>query len=515
MKFELGYYLAVFRRRFFLFLLVFSAAFAFAVAAAVLLPTVYQASARLLVEPSLIPGELASSTVQTDPQEQFQIIQQRLYSRSAMLDLANKLEIGAENPNQTPDELVRRMRESIVFLVQSGGRGRATLISIDATSVDASEALDIANEVVTYVLQEDTAFRTEMASQTLSFFENEAERLGQELDQINSAILAFQNENVGALPEGSEFRFTRQAVLQERLSQIRRERNQLGAQRARLLEVFEETGQVRTSVDAPLSQTARELQSLRAELNNALAIFSENNPQVRVLRARIAQLEALEQTNSAPQEEPTTGTTMLDIQLAEIAARSAELDEQIDRVESEMTVIEDAIRATPANAIALDGLQRNYDNVSAQYNAAVERLSTAATGERIEILSKGQRVSIVEQAILPREPVSPNRKLIVGGGFVVSTVLGLAAIILTQLMGDSVQRPSDLTRALGVTPLATIPYVDSPFEKFRERLFWALVIVGIACAGLVMILFLRNGMDGLEQLMVMLRATFSNLVGGE
>lgn len=493
MKFDLRHYLAVLKHRFGLFLLVAGAIIGLALTLAMTLPTVYRANANLLVEPSLIPGDLAASTVRTDALEQLQIIQQRLYARGTLLDLAATLDIKAPGQMQTPDRLLRHMRDSIVLDIRSGGRGQATLVAISADAKEPQQALSIANAVVSFVLTEDTAFRTEMAGQTFSFFQNEVVRLGEELDAINAAILSFMNENVDALPEGAEYRFNRQSILQERLAQIRRERTQLAEQRNRLLEVFEETGQVRVPEAVPMTPAARELQDVRAELNRNLAVFSETNPRIKLLRARVAQLEAQVEANAATVVPPTTGTTQVDVQLAELDARQEQLDEQITAVETEIAEIDAAIRATPANAIALDGLERNYENMQAQYNAAVERLSTAATGERIEVLSKGQRISVVEQAVLPRNPVSPNRILIVAGGLSLGLGLGLALVFLLEMLRDTVQRPSDLTRTFGITPLATIPYVTTGAERWRTRLFWSAVILGTLLAGFAIIIFLRGG----------------------
>ena len=63
-----------------------------------------------------------------------------------------------------------------------------------------------------------------------------------------------------------------------------------------------------------------------------------------------------------------------------------------------------SIEATPGNAIALDTLERDYANTRTQYDQAVANRARAETGDLIEALAKGQRISVIEQAIAPREP---------------------------------------------------------------------------------------------------------------
>ena len=73
---DIKFYLSVFWRRFPYFLILLTVGTAIGVAVAWILPPVYVAQARLVVESEQIPDNLARTTVQTDASEQLQIIQQ-------------------------------------------------------------------------------------------------------------------------------------------------------------------------------------------------------------------------------------------------------------------------------------------------------------------------------------------------------------------------------------------------------------------------------------------------------
>jgi hypothetical protein len=49
--------------------------------------------------------------------------------------------------------------------------------------------------------------------------------------------------------------------------------------------------------------------------------------------------------------------------------------------------------------------------------------------------------------------------------------LGLAGslVVLLELLNRTVRRPADLTRALEITPLATLPYIATSSETVRRR----------------------------------------------
>jgi uncharacterized protein involved in exopolysaccharide biosynthesis len=87
----------------------------------------------------------------------------------------------------------------------------------------------------------------------------------------------------------------------------------------------------------------------------------------------------------------------------------------------------------------------------------------------IEALAKGQRISIIEQAIAPREPQSPNRPLIAFGGLAGGVGLGLGVVLLLELLNTAIRRPQDLITKLGITPFATLPLMRTPEQVRRRR----------------------------------------------
>ena len=119
MSFDIRFYLLRFLRRFHYFLLVAVAVAAVGLTTAAVLPPVYRAEARLLVESPQIPDDLAASTVSTGAPEALQIIQQRLLTRANLLDMAQRLQVygtgsaaggGGGAAVMSPDKIVEDMR---------------------------------------------------------------------------------------------------------------------------------------------------------------------------------------------------------------------------------------------------------------------------------------------------------------------------------------------------------------------------------------------------------------------
>jgi hypothetical protein len=125
-------------------------------------------------------------------------------------------------------------------------------------------------------------------------------------------------------------------------------------------------------------------------------------------------------------------------------------------------------RARRINAITLQGLERDYENIRVQYDSAVARLAQASTGERIELTSRGQRITLIEAANVPSEPARPNRRLIAAAGAAAGIGLAVGLFILLEILNRTVRRPVEISRALGIEPLATIPYISTRAERFKR-----------------------------------------------
>ena len=444
---------------------------------AMTLPPTYRAEARLLVESAQIPDEMVTVTVQTSAEKQLQIIEERLLTRANMIDVANKYGVFKGEGRLDPDDVFERMQERTRINVQAGGNRRATVMEISFTGDTPQMASDIVNEFVTLVENTSAIIRKTEATETAEFFENEVERLSEELNRKSSQIVAFKEANKDALPEEQDYRLTRQSQLLERLTLNSRDLVSQREQRNRLLAV----GTAGTE-PVRLSPEQQQLQQLQNELNSALSIYSESNPRVKVLRAQIEALKGSMTGNGDPQRTTDPMQAVLELQLADIDARIEFLEADVVKIEEELARLQEAIEKTPENAIRLEALTRDYENVQNQYNQAVSSLATAKVGESIEVQGRGERVSVIERAPPPNHPSGPNRKLLAGGGVIAGTALATLLFVLLEMTNRAIRRPVDLMRSLGVQPLATIPFIEQESVKKRRRAIHMALIAAVIVA---------------------------------
>lgn len=451
------------------------------------LPTKYEASARLLVESAQIPDQLAMSTATTGAQEQLEIIQQRLLTRANLLEIADKFDVFPDRRNVSPDTIVSRMRGATRIRLISG-RDRATLMIISFSDDKAVTTSDVVNEYITLIQREDSRLRTIRASETEDFFSQEVDRLAASLDEKSEDIKNFRSENVDALPETFEFRLERLADLQERATAFTRDLLILKEQRKQLSDSLAALTAT-TSGDAAkeLSSEQEKLATLRQELVQAMEAGGETAPRVRILQSRISQVERVIESLGGISA-VANPTETLQSQMEQIEAQIGFLEDQLDTTEQELSEVEATLDLTPTISVSLETLQRDYQNVQQQYNSAVQRLAIAQTSERIELAARGQRITVLEQAATPTDPSSLPPLMVALGGTLAGAALALGIVVLLEFLSKTVRRPADLTKALGIVPLATLPYVKTQRQRTLDRAL-KVAIVLIVITGIPAILY--------------------------
>ena len=492
---QVGEYLRMFRRRFWIVALILIIGLPVVGLYAFLKPPLYQAEAKILVESQRIPDELARSTVTGEAAERLQIIQQRLMARDNLTKLIQDVGLFTDRGDLTMTDKVDLARKAtkIVPITVTGQRRRDRMLTafvIQVTVNDAKKAAKLANEYVTIVLDQNIQARSERARETTTFFIQEQDRLNNEIIALEQKITAFKQENKDALPETMAFR-------QSELSRLGDER--LGVEQT-LLQIQEERRAIRDSLEildligtpvAEQSEEARELRRLKSELEQKRGILSDQHPEIRALKNRIAALEALveEQTPETAEGDPTLGPKKADLnnKLETLEERERLYRARLKDLEREGTTLAQSLQRTPSVEIELDSMARSLDELHTAHAGATRKRAEAEISERLEINQQAERFEVIENAIVPRVPVAPNRKkiIVMGGGAIFALAFGLA--FLVDQMRPRVRTAAQLERQLGLRPVVSLPVVLTRRQRiwrWLSRSFLAILILLAIPAGI-------------------------------
>lgn len=477
MNFDFRFYFSLFLRRLPFMLAIVLVCSGFGLAMAINAAPTFSSSARLLIEEAQIE---VGGTNGVNADQELRLTRERLLTRANLIDIANEFAVFENMRDMSPDEVYNEMLENTSILL-TGGRNQVALMTISFEARTGRIAANVVNEYLTIVQDDSTASNSQQIEDTLAFFQREVDRLSGDLELQSARIVAFKAENANALPDDLDFRMSRQAQLLERLERISRERATIENRRADFVRLFEATGQIGQNDRGPtLSPKQQQLAQLELELQNARSVYSDTNPKVVLLVNQVEQLRN-SIARDAPDDAETTfqspQNAMLEIQLAEFEDAIRLLDEEAAEVGAALEQLDASIRATAANAIALAGLERDFENMQQRYNGANAELDKARLAQEVVVANQGQKLAIIESPNVPQDPSGPNRPRIaaVGVGLGLALAAGLFAIL--EIMNRTIRRPEEIETRFNVTPIATIPYMESRKQRRFRLGFLALVLL--------------------------------------
>jgi protein tyrosine kinase modulator len=231
---------------------------------------------------------------------------------------------------------------------------------------------------------------------------------------------------------------------------------------------------------AELNELHRRLESAESQLTEARERYGPEHPDRVRLEREVAALRA--QVAASPSVVPDTSSSKLTPRRADNPAYvqiQAQLSATIDDLQS-VTALADKLRAqastyqkdirlAPQVEQRYRELSRDYDNTRLKYQEIRSKQTEAKTAQDLESDRKGERFTLIDPPLPPEEPISPNRKLILVSGLLLSMGLTFGVLWLLESADTSVRGRLDLSKLTGAAPLALVPYIGTEAERLAVR----------------------------------------------
>jgi uncharacterized protein involved in exopolysaccharide biosynthesis len=460
------------------------------------------------------------------------------------------------------DDIRFDMISADVIDPRSGHPTKATIaFSVSYSNRSADLAGRVANELVSLYLQENLHSRKERSADATTFLTEEGDRLNKRIAELGGQLAKFKAEHQDDLPELAplNLQIINRAEdelrdIQTRTSSLDQQITYLDAQLAQLTplsQIFASTGE---RVQSPSDR----LKYLRTEYARANAVYSPDHPDVQRLKTEIAGLEKTvgstgtmnelqrqlqdakaqltaardrygadhpdvvqlqhlvdgldQQLKESGQAQPDVGAAAdLPDNPAYIqvkAQREASVNERASlqgrrvQVTARIAEYEARIAKTPAVERDYTAMARELDGAQLKYQEVRHKQMEAQLAENLESERKGERFTLIEPPLVPQEPASPNRLIIIVLGAIFSIAAGIGAAVLLEKLDDSIRGRRDIEALLSIAPLAVLPWIETNAERAsraRARRFSYAGAVGSVVLAAGLIHFLYRPLDVLWQ----------------
>lgn len=552
-------FLDIARRRRTVAIVGFAAIFLVAAGLALFLPPVYKSQATILIEQQEIPSDFVRSTVTSYADQRIQVISQRVMTSQNLGEIIEKYDLYAdERQREAREVILEEMRDDIDLEMISADvvdprSGRPTEATIAFSLSYKSEYPDLAqkvtNELVTLFLNENLRSRAEMAEQTASFLDDEANKLESQVEELEKKLAQFKEENIEALPELLERNYSVRdrteadlETIQQQIDAIRERSIMIEAQLAQVAPYETAIGEDGRRILTP----ADRLKALRTELVAATSRYGDSHPDVKRLRKEVKALEAdvgegpdvgtlsglvdkqeedlrvLRQTYAEAHPEVQAAERALQELRTELAAAQAQASEEADagdavkptnpayiqlqgqletaraelraaldrrrQLEQKVEEVEGRLFRSAAVEGEYRSLMRDYETALLKFQEFSAKRLEADVSESLEREQKGERFTLIEPPLRPEEPSAPNRWAIFLVGLALSLGGGGGAATLAEAIDDRVYGRRGIAKVMGAPPIAIIPAATSgrgAGARTRKAAMAAMAVVAVAAIGLL------------------------------
>ena len=467
------------------------------------LPKVYEAETLILVLPQKVPTRLVTPIVETGIIDRLKTMMEQVKSRTNLEAVIKQYDLYGDT-NMALGNKVHYFRSQIEINIHKGSEGESAF-RISFRYKDPKKVSDVTNTLASNFLEQNLQARESQAFGTSSFLGDELESVKKKLLEKEEELKEYRTKYMGGLPNQLETNLRILERLQLQLQQL--SLNLANAENRKIVvqKAMAEKEQSRANVVLSRSsqgEETRDLESLRSELASLEARYTEKHPDVIRLKKMIAKLEVGEPEISGNGVEGESATPNADQRLVpelrDIELEIKNLKAEIGRVESQIKWYEKKVEETPKREQELLSLERDYGNLQELYDSLMSRKLEADISVSMERKQKGEQFRVIDPAIVPKQPVSPDVQKIFLIAAAVGLGLGAGLAYFMEMMDTSYRNPDEVEKELKVPVLLSISVRHTEKEiktlRIKETLKAGSVAVGfVVCA--VGVVLATKGVD--------------------
>ena len=435
------------------------------------LPKKYQADSTVFIETNVINSLVRGIAVTPDMQSRIRVLRYSLLSRDMLTKTLTEMDSDIFTKSEAEQQaFIGKLTERVNIRI----RGQE-LFTVSLVDKDPAFAQGFVNTLVSQYVEENISSKRDETYGANRFLQEQIDLFKKKLDEAENAIIEFRQQ------QGVYFSLDDNAVLgqirqfKEQIEQIQLD---LDTMRARKMRLQSQLKGLNPTVDIFSGATGSNgLMALERQLATMLLKYTENYPEVIRLKVEI---ETLKKRIAEKGESNTTETTSMTSvnplyqqvqqQLFDVESEISALMAQKKSLEKRIVDREESLQDVPENRKIIGVLIQERDSIKGTYDQLLQRMGQSEVSKQMEISDKASTFRIVDPAVLPKKPISPNMIRMILLAIAAGIGCGLGSVFLIDTLDASVKNPQQLEN-MGVQVLALIPSIDDgiTYDKIRRR----------------------------------------------
>jgi capsular exopolysaccharide synthesis family protein len=417
-----------------------------------------------IVDMQQVESEQSGGTTIEFYQTQYALLKSRSLSEAVVRDLglANNPAFLSDGESSEPADLqampvAQRLALATSKVNEHTGispvRG-SSIIDVSFAASDPALSAKIANSIAQNFIESNLARRFDAAAYAREFLQSRLEQVRQKLEESERKAVEYaQAQGLIRIRAGSAENPSEQSLVANNLAELSSQLTAARAARAQAEAQYRAGASGSVAAQSLTSTTVNELRQQRAELLGQLSKlesdFGPEYPPVVALKSQIGEL-----ARQIDREQSRVRTSVAE----DLGGRFRQALATEQSLQSRVEALKAQLLGEQRRSIQFNILQRDVDTNRALYDALLQRFKEVGIAGGVGT----NNISIVDRALAPRSPSSPNVPLNLALGLLLGLVIGCVAAIVLEQLAESVISPTEFQSKLRIPLLGSTPATKVP-----------------------------------------------------
>ena len=458
------------------------------------LPKKYEAKSTIFIESNVINNLVKGIAVSPSMEDRIRVLRYAILSRGLVSKVLTDLDVDIKDQKKFQEKILVYQKYTQISVKEN------ELFIVSITDPDPKFAMNYINTLVRRYVEENVSGKREEAYGANRFLSDQVAQFKGKLDKADEKIINFRKE------KGIYMAVDEVSVIQD-IKQLKTEIDNINVMRNQLMATKNIT-QTQLKNEEPMTVAFSRhsgsdnatITTLENKLGQLLVRYTENYPEVIRIKAEIEALK--KQAEAKPRGAPSGDTTepemstmnpvyqqlkqtflQTEAEIDALDARKRQLSALIGRKETEL-------RNIPEGKKILADLEKERDGHKNIYEQLLVRVGQSEVSKEMEIGDKATTFRIVDPAVLPMKPVSPQRVKLIFIGIFLGILGGVGGVVARENFSPSVNSVKTL-RNLGIEVLAVIPKIfneeEQQIKAKKDKLVFSIAGSYLCLIGLLLV----------------------------
>lgn len=407
------------------------------------IPNEYRARALVMVEGMHPHPDMVVPIISTTLEEKVKSVRAQVYARGLMTTAIEELKLyPRERERHGMDAAVEALR--LDTEVHAEGDDAFAIV---VRGGDPEEAARVANRLAELYIESNLQVRAGQVSRTRDIISQKLAEMRGQLSGVEAKIAAFKQLHRNELPELIDVRMHERDALQK---QIENESNFVKEAQHRL----DLVGTQPNGKDTEVGRLEEEYDASRAKLGALTAQLTADHPDVTKQQRETAAVQGRLQS-------ARVRAAQNDLESRRMNEAMNRGHRRIQELEARVAVLDKNVDASPMVAVQLGEMTRDADLLKVKVGSLISKKAEAEIAADLEAKSAPTEFRVLESAVPPAVPASPNRPQFAMLALLAALIIGGAVGMARELSDRSLHSESEVGATIALPVLASIPRLRS------------------------------------------------------